>query len=337
MALAIASLALILAGAGWYLSSRAGEEVDLAPLNPFVPVEPTEKPLPLKEYAFGNLSNRVAVASSLDLDEILAEESEFKAYRFSFTTMGKKMTGQLNVPAAATPSAGFPVVFMLRGYVDKEMFTTGMGTKNAAAALAQNGYVTVAPDFLGYGGSDEEPEDSIESRIQKPAQILDLLASLKSLEFVNNEDLVLWGHSNGGQIALSMLEITGKNWPTVLWAPVTKPFPYSILYFTDESPDQGKYLRRIVAQFEADYDVFDYSIDRYFELIAAPIQLHQGGADTAVPIAWSNDFVRRMQALDKEIDYQTYPGMDHQMQPGWGSVMQRTLVFYAAERAKLSR
>ena len=37
----------------------------------------------------------------------------------------------------------------------------------------------------------------------------------------------------------------------ILWAPVSKPFPYNILYYTDEAEDRGKWLRGEIAKFEA--------------------------------------------------------------------------------------
>src|SRR5690606_5347887 len=92
----------------------------------------------------------------------------------------------------------------------------------------------------------------------------------------NNDDVFIWAHSNGGQIALTTLEATGKMIPTSLWAPVTKPFPYSVLYYTDESADRGKFIRTELAKFEAIYNADQFAITDYVDRIKAPIQLHQG-------------------------------------------------------------
>src|SRR5690606_22771233 len=112
------------------------------------------------------------------------------------------------------------------------------------------------------------------------------------------------------QIALSILEITGQEYPTTLWAPVTKPFPYSILFFTDEDPDFGRGLRKALATFEILYDPNNYSVMSYLDRINAPIQLHQGGQDDAVPLDWSDDFVQAMKEThgeDAKINYYVYP------------------------------
>ena len=138
----------------------------------------------------------------------------------------------------------------------------------------------------------------------------------------------IWAHSNGGQIALSVLEISGQPIPTTLWAPVSKPFPYSILYYTDEFDDEGKALRAEIARLEKDYDVNDFSITKYFDQIKAPIQLQQGTGDDAVPVTWSNNLNQTLKDKDIDITYYIYPGADHNMTPGWDTAVERDLEFF---------
>lgn len=297
-------------------------------INPLGNLLPSPTPKPLERFTFENLKNTPGQESEINLDKIISETDDFTAYQFSFTTDTKKMTGQLNIPKTATPAAGFPIIFMNRGYVPLEIFETGVGTRNSAAVFARNGYATIAPDFLGYGGSDAPDSDSIAARLHHPLDVLNLLASLKNLPSVNEDKLFMWGHSNGGQISLSILQITGRPIPTVLWAPVSKSFPYSILYYTDDSPDQGKALRRAVASFEAEYDVFNYSIDRYFDWITAPVQIHQGTADDAIPLQWTNDLVKKLKDQELEVEYFIYPGADHDLRPDWNTAVLRSLDFY---------
>jgi dipeptidyl aminopeptidase/acylaminoacyl peptidase len=112
---------------------------------------------------------------------------------------------------------------------------------------------------------------------------------------------------------------------------VSKPFPYSILYYTDESDDQGKALRKALASFEANYDVFDFSIDNYYDWIGAHLQLHQGTADDAVPVEWSGELVTRLESKGKHLTYYTYPGTDHNLRPSWDTVITRDLKFFATQ------
>src|SRR5690606_20710038 len=111
--------------------------------------------------------------------------------------------------------------------------------------------------------------------------------------------------------------------------------PYSILYYTDESPDFGRALRSALAAFEAVYDVDKYSLHSYWNRIHAPIQLHQGGADDAVPIEWSDELAEILRGLKTEdgkaqieVSYYRYPEADHNLQTNWGTVIERDLVFF---------
>ena len=294
--------------------------------GPIFKVSQKTSPKPLSKYTIQALSQTKFEKSKLELGEILKDEATFTSRFFYFYVDGKMVSGLVSLPKR---KGIHPTVIMFRGYIDQQEYTTGDGTRRAAEGFAQNGFITLAPDFLGYGTSDKPSDSPIEERFQTYTTALTLIASLSNLDNANPSQLFLWGHSNGGQIALTILEITGKSYPTVLWAPVSKPFPYSILYYTDDFDDHGKALRKVVADFERDYDVEEYSLTNYFENINAPLQIHQGTADEAVPSKWSDQLVEKLKSLGKEVDYYVYTGDDHNFAKGsWPEVMERAVAFY---------
>lgn len=285
---------------------------------------------PLEKYTIENLSQTQIPSAKIEID------TQSATFKMEFSpnlnpNERKTTTGSINIP---DDSLKHPIVAMVRGFVDQKIYTIGTGTKRAAEVFAKNGYITIAPDFLGYADSDIESSDIFESRFQTYTAILSLLFSLDQIKEWDGKNVFLWGHSNGGQIALTVLEVTGKNYPTVLWAPVSKPFPYSVLYYTDESEDRGKLIRRELANFENLYDVEKYSIDNYLDRIRAPIELHQGTADDAVPIDWSNTLVKALENKEVDIKYYTYPKADHNLQPAWNTVVQRNLEFFGENMLK---
>ena len=245
--------------------------------------------------------------------------------KFFLTYAGKRVSGQINIPQGEGP---FPVVVMLRGYVDKEVYETGVGTRKVAAVLAQNGFMTLAPDWLGYGASDPESNDILEARFEKIVTAMYLIKAIDYLPNANSHKLALWGHSNGGQIALTVLAISGRSIPTVLWAPVSKPFPYSILYYSDDLDDRGKMIRKAVADFERDYNADDFSVTNYYHYIKEPLQIHQGTADEAVPKTWSDQLVEDLKRVMTDITYYVYTGADHNMNPAWNTVVARDVAFF---------
>ena len=262
---------------------------------------------PLDKYTIENLAKR-EYKSQIVLD---GED------RFYFDSDGRKVTGTVHMPK----NCPCPVIIQFRGYVERDIYQPGVGTQRTAEVFAKNGFISLAPDFLGYGGSDNPPDDVFEERFLTYVAGLNLLAGVESWDKAGK--IGIWGHSNGGQIALTVLEISQKEYPTVLWAPVSKPFPYSILYYTDEAEDRGKALRKKLADFEKDYDVELYSLTNYLDRIKAPIQIHQGTLDEAVPRRWTDELVKRI-----EVDYRVYPGADHNLVGGWSQAVQRSIDFW---------
>jgi len=304
-------------------------------LSPTFKDQQEEKPKPLAKYTIEALSKTQFPASQITLAEIFEETADFTSQLFYFYVDGKKVSGLINIPKA---EGVYSVIVMFRGYIDKENYQTGAGSVRAGQFFAKNGFITLAPDFLGYGSSDMPSENPMEERFQTYITSMTLLESLANLNQALTKEggvradigkVGIWGHSNGGQIALTVLEISSKSYPTVLWAPVSKPFPYSILYYTDDFDDRGKLLRRVIADFEKDYDAEKYSLTNYYHRIKAPIELHQGGADEAVPIKWSDQLFETLKKLGKEIEYFTYEGEDHNFAKGaWQTVVNRNIAFF---------
>ena len=366
-------LILLSFAAGWLSQQFFSSQKNQGLLNPFVTPEPQEPEKPLLELTIPELRERTYIPSTIEVLEELETTESYTAYLFQYTTLGKTMTGQLNVPTEVK-TENPPVMVLLRGYVPPASYQTGVGTKSAAEVFAENGYLTLAPDFFGYGGSDPEPEDSWQSRFEKPISVIELIKSIQTIGIplhsttsatFTTSTIGIWAHSNGGQIALTTLEVLSEPIPTTLWAPVTAPFPYSVLFFSDEAEDEGKSSRLWISQFEKLYDVFDFSLSQHLHYLTGPLQIHQGMIDDAVPYSWSDEFVAKITTensrreavtaeqetlatmaaetesettvlLDKiEMSYYRYPGTDHNMRPSWNTAIQRDLEFFSSELPQL--
>ncbi len=363
-------------GATW----KSGAEQENPSISLFP--EPTPSPeLQYLKYGFENLREYSYQTSAIELIRELESGDGFTAYQFSFQTTGKEMSGQITIPETATASGGaLPVIIMNRGWAPEATYTTGTGTKPAARVFARNGYITIALDFFGYGKSAPEASDPWEARFVKPINVIELLKTVQSdqkmhlsptatdipeslqlLRF-DPDRVAFWGHSNGGHITISVLEILGEPIPATVWAPVTAPFPYSLLFFSDEEADEGKGFRQWLAKFEAEYDVFDFSITQHLTNLTGPLQIQHGTADDAALVDWSDAFRDRIDAenarrtaLFEEIEkaptateaavivessayasilepidftYLRYPGVNHNMQPRWNDAVSADLQFF---------
>jgi dienelactone hydrolase len=299
----------------------------------------TPKPTPLAAYAIPALQSNPKIADRIEIVGLLSQKPTFVSKKFEMyfaanpsKIESKKTSGMVNIPEAA---GQYPLIVMVRGYVDQSIYQTGVGTKNAGEYFAANGYITMAPDFLGYADSDTEAGNIFESRFQTYTTMLSLFQLINTqklpteiLDKWDKKNVFIWAHSNGGQITLTTLAITKGVYPTVLWAPVTKPFPYSVLYYTDDSADGGKLIRRELAKFEDTYDVNLYSFTNYLTDIHAPIQFEQGTADDAIQFVWTRSMANILKKQGNDIQYNQYPGSDHNLRPAWNEVVAKDLEFY---------
>ncbi len=299
---------------------------------------PKVKPLPLLKYTFENLKNTKFPESKITFGEKIDETNDYVSQMFYFDVPERpdspntlKVSGLANIPKG---NGSYPVIVMFRGYMPKETYKSGGGSQPSAKVLAKNGFITLAPDFLGYGESASASATLFEDRFQTYTTALTLLNSLLSLKEIGADTtkIGIWGHSNGGQIALSALAISGVTYPTVLWASVSKPFPYSILFYTDETDDHGKTLRKALSIFERDYDVELFSPANYYNWIKAPIQIHQGTSDEEVLPFWTDELTDTLKKDNIDVSYFKYPGADHNLLPnGWNDAVLREVEFFKEE------
>lgn len=314
---------------------------------------------PLLAYTLKALKAKNAEPGTIHLEKVLAKNEQAVSVLFFFEAEGKKISGLANFPLSDTVRGA---IVMLRGWAPLKNYQSGTGSKNAALAFANEQLLTFAPDFLGYGESDPSPEDVLQGRFQKPWQIKQLLSDLNG-RHLSCSDIIMketaspillgscqqkqlpaelplgiWAHSNGGQIALSTLEIIDSPMPTTLWAPVAVGFPYNILFFSDEEEDEGKASRRFIANFEKIYDsdLFSHSRNLAWLPNGLPLQIHHGSGDEAALIAWSDELMEKLKILNQEkikeekwqLTYYRYPGANHNLQPHWGQVIERDLAFW---------
>ena len=287
----------------------------------------------LEQYDFDSLKKRGGVSG---LWEVLGEPEDVNVRRknikekvtwtskiFRFQTNKKWISGMVNY----VPGEKRPVVLMVRGYAETAGYYPGSGSWKMADELAKNGFATVSIDFLGYGSSDQESRDSLEARFEKVVSVLDLMETIKGLDFVDPNKLFLWAHSNGGQIVLSVLEATGGNYPTVLWAPMTNPFPQSVLE-TADAGESGEPIRQLIANFEKRYDARRYAVENYYQWINSPVKIFQGTADVWCKVAWQQQVVERLKELGKSAELEVVNGDDHNFSKDWDEVARQTVDYY---------
>lgn len=314
-------------------------------INPLADVQFTEKSL--EKYDFDNLAKSQGVASNIEIlgkikavetrraaaAKALVSQGKIKDLKFDtreirFKSDEKWISGMMNY--SPEKSSLSKVIIMIRGYAEKENYYPGFGTWKVADELAKQGYATISLDFLGYGNSDSDSQDVLEARFHKVIEVLDLIQSVKQLPWVDKNKIGIWAHSNGGQIALSVLEISGEKYPTVLWAPMTLPFPQSLIDTADKGEARQKAID-FVNLFNKYYDSRRYAFENYYEWINAPILIQQGTADSQVKVEWQTEVVNNLKLLNKNVELQIFNGADHNLKGSWSEAVGRDIYFFGNE------
>lgn len=269
---------------------------------------PTETLVNYGPYTFEALSRKVFEPGKIKLGMVLAKEDNFTSYVFTYQSGDKTISGMVNIPKG---QGKFPVIVLLRGYADSQNYHVGLGTERSAKYLAANGFLTLAPDFLGYGYSDWEDKDILMARFYRPVEVLSLLSTISSLPSADNSRIGLWGHSNGGQIALSILEITGKSYPTSLWAPVSLGFPENVLTYLGVQEEVGNPVKEKVDKFLTYNDPKKYSITEYFSKIKSPFIVHQANGDELIKVEWTKALVEELKKRGNQVNFYLYSKENH--------------------------
>src|SRR3989338_1660107 len=145
---------------------------NIAVLNPLVTTNLTPSPKPLEKYSFENLKNRSYPGSLFEFGQVLNNQSDFTSQMFYFTSDGKKVSGLMTYPKNAKNSS---TIVLVRGFVDQTIYKTGIGSNHVGEELAKNGFLTLSPDFLGYGESASPSAIAIEERFETYTTVLNLL------------------------------------------------------------------------------------------------------------------------------------------------------------------
>lgn len=296
-----------LPGENKFVSPLPAKQAQVAQITKIPTPTPTEIPRDYSAWSFENLTQRQYSGGQIKLGRVLKREEKFTSYVFTYQSDGKTVSGMLNRP---NNGVKFPVIILLHGYADKKYYYHGYGTEKSANFLAENGFLTLSPDFLGYGTSDWEDEDILVARFVRPVEVLSLLSAISSLPSADSGRIGLWGHSNGGQIALSVLEITGKPYPTSLLAPVSLDFPECVLTYLG-NVEVGNIVKEKVDSFLILNDPKKFSLSPYLSKIKPPFIVHQATTDPEIKKLWTDSLVNKLKNQGLDVAYFTYSKENH--------------------------
>ncbi len=261
-----------------------------------------------------NLRQREFEGGEIKIEETRVSNGVYTSYLISYPSDNLTIYGLMNIPTGTGP---FPVIVLNHGYYNTSSFSSGDGTQTMADILARQGYLTLASDYRGHGKSESDgtraghrPEYSID--------VLNLLASIKSVDKADINRVGMWGHSMGGEVSLRAIEATDLVKAVALWAPTSA-----------NASDNHAFYGAGRNQNSNESNLDGISPVNYLEFITAPISIHQGLADTEVKPEWSKSLYDNLRSKNKQAEYFEYSGQDHNFRNlGWTEISTKTIAFY---------
>jgi uncharacterized protein len=308
------------------------------------PAAPTATPAPsppLDPLTIQAIRARSYPGSELTTEQNLGDQGGYYNQIVSYQSDGLKIYALQSIPNGTPPSDGWPVVILNHGYVNPANYQTNSADyQQFIAALARAGFMVVKPDYRGHGRSQGTPEGGHFSPVYT-YDVLNLVATLKHTPGVNPSRIGIMGHSLGGHVALRAIVVSKDIKASVLLAGVVGSM-YDFFYNWPHSPApfdqpttvvQGK-RQELVAKYGTPKDnpAFWDSVSaiNYVSAVAGPVQVNHDEADSVVPKLFSDHLVAALHQAGKPVDYQVYPGDDHQFTTNRTAVLNNIVSFFKA-------
>ncbi len=287
------------------------------------PVPPTPTADPVAGLAIPDLRARRYGEGEIAIGEVWNRAPGYTSYRISYVVDTLRLTGLLHVPQGDGP---FPVIIANRGHIDRERYQPGMDSRAFSDLMARNGYLVVAPDFRGYAGGDEGPNQFYTGYY---ADVLGLIPLAQKLPMAQPGKVGMWGHSRGASVTVAALTLTDQIAAAVVYAPAPadlaadyarrnrqsggNPGSETWPFAPDQNPDAYRRVSPIT----------------YLDQVSAPVMLHHGTADTTVDASASTAIADALQAAGKDVTLYLYDGSGHALQgAAYNLYAQRTLDFF---------
>lgn len=282
------------------------------------------------------------LGSEIKIEETLSAGSNYKQYIASYLSDGLKIYGLLTIPNGEKPLNGWPVIIFNHGYIPPEEYRTTERYVAYVDAFARNGYIVFKPDYRGHGSSEGQPEGAYYSPAYS-VDVLNALSTMKRYPDANPNKIGIWGHSLGGNITLRNIVVnTTDIKAAVIWGGVVGSYndlmnnwQRKVRYQPSpkELANRNNSRQNFVTKYgtpESNPDFWN-SIDptSFLADINIPIQLHTGGDDEEVPMAFSQSLKDRLEKVGKVVEFYSYPGGDHNISsPNFEVAINRSIDFF---------
>jgi pimeloyl-ACP methyl ester carboxylesterase len=173
-------------------------------------------------------------------------------WRFAGST-GNTMSALLYIPPNATPDTPAPGILAVHGYINSRETQDGF-----AIEFARRGYVVLALDQTGHGYSDPP---AFANGFGGPSG----LAALRSLPFVDKNNIGLEGHSMGGWAVLAAATAAPNDYKSMVLEGSSTGKPFA----ADGTPSWPRNVALVFAQYE-EFSTLMWGVERARDVSQSP-------------------------------------------------------------------
>ncbi len=166
---------------------------------------------------------------------------------------GNTMSALLYIPPNATPQIPAPGILAVHGYINSRETQDGF-----AIEFARRGYVVLALDQTGHGYSDPP---AFANGFGGP----DGLAYLRSLEFVDKNNIGLEGHSMGGWTVLAAATAAPNDYKSMVLEGSSTGKPFA----AEGTPSWPRNVALVFAQYE-EFSTLMWGVDKARDVTQSP-------------------------------------------------------------------
>ena len=301
---------------GWvasgYLSYREGFAAFRLPVSSeIVTVQPTpvEQPADAADTAAdtdtdANTDAALEVQSGvLESMTLIYSTDHSEYYRIVYMSDGLRVTGFLGWPTSDGPH---PVIIYNRG----GSWDTGALTGSEIVPLVECGYVAIASNYRGNGGS-EGWEQFGAGDVQ---DVLNLIPVLQSLPRADHWRIGMMGGSRGGMVTFMALKADTQRGQQNFRAAVVVGALSDLFMWAEQRPDivDVLYMPLIGTRPSVNAAPFIERSAAYWpDLINVPVLLMHGEADAEISVEQSRRMTQVLRDAGRDATLVTYPGDDH--------------------------
>ncbi len=275
--------------------------------------------------------------SDLLIEQRLDPGVNYDRYVVSYRSEGLKQYALLTVPQGARPPSGWPAIIFNHGYIPPEVYRTTERYVAYVDGFARNGYVVFRPDYRGHGFSEGEARGAY-GNPDYTVDVLNGLASVKRLDYVDSNRIGMWGHSMGGYITLRAMVTDPSIKAGVIWAGVVASYPDLVERWntqrslTDAVPAARRWRAQLLDRYGTPEENPAYwasiSANSFLKALSGPVQIHHGTDDAEVPAAFSLKLFDQVKAAGKTAEIYTYLGDDHNISQSLNTAIERSVAFF---------